>query len=377
MRTTATPARRGAVALAATLLSLCAISGLSALADASTPNAHRAALATSVVPSASVNPLPAIGQWGVYSDPNNTVVKAYNDATGTDRELLGKVVLRPTVKWFGNNNAYDTLTQTVRKYLLETNQGDPNVLTTMAVFPADPWEGNTCTGAPSASHLSQSRRWLTRFAAAIGSARTAIVLQPDLPLALGCPTLTAPTVQLVRFAAQTFAALPRTTVYLDAGAADWAKVPELTRLLPQAGLRYARGFVLDTSHTDSTAAQIQYGAQVAQSLAAHGFPNRHFIVNTSSNGEPFTYPYYKQHYAARYHGPPACTTRTQTHCVTLGIPPTTDTASPQWRLGPTVRALAARYCDAYMWVGRAWIFHGSFDLQRTLDVARTTPWPGP
>jgi hypothetical protein len=361
---------RRVVAVAVTTLMLCTTSEVSAQAIHRSPQ-QRTIRATST----SANPLAV--PWGVYTDPNNVVVKAYNHATGSAHRLLAKIVRRPTVKWFGIFNAYDTLTKMVRKNLQETNHGNPNVLTTMAVFLANPWEGQTCSGSARASSVTQTRAWVKRFAAAIGRARVAIVLQPDLPLALECPGKTAQSVRLIRSAAQTFAALPRSTVYLDAGAADWAKVGELTRLLPQAGLRYARGFVLNTSHTDSTGAQIRYGARVARSLAAHGYRNRHFIVNTSSNGEPFTYPYYKQHYAARYHGPPACTTRGQTHCVTLGIPPTYHTAAAAWRFSSSVRSLAARYCDAFMWVGRAWIFHSKFDYRRSLDVARTTPWPGP
>ena len=63
-------------------------------------------------------------------------------------------------------------------------------------------------------------------------------------------------------------------------------------------------------------------------------------------------------------------------CVTLGIPPTTNVASHQWGLSSTARSLASRYVDAYLWIGRPWLYNQSdpFDEQRSLLMAKTTPF---
>ena len=49
-------------------------------------------------------------------------------------------------------------------------------------------------------------------------------------------------------AAKLFSALPHTTVYIDAGAADWLSVGQAAWLLENAGVQYARGFSLDDTH---------------------------------------------------------------------------------------------------------------------------------
>ena len=242
------------------------------------------------------------------------------------------------------------------------------------MFRATPWEGQTCSRPPTADEQTAYKAWIRRFAEAIGESRVAIMLQPDLPLALQCPETAGPTVQLTYFAAQTVQrAFPTSSIYLDAGAADWAKIDNMTALLAQSGIEFARGFTLNASHSDSTKAQVFYGAQLAQALAAKGYPDRHFVVNTAANGRPFTHTYYRQHYRAIYgNSAPQCQTTTQRRCVTLGIPPTTQVASRRWGFGPTARQLAAQYCDGYLWIGRPWINHEVLDLPRALDIARTT-----
>jgi hypothetical protein len=62
--------------------------------------------------------------------------------------------------------------------------------------------------------------------------------------------------------------------------------------------------------------------------------------------------------------------------VTLGIPPTTDVSNRRWGLSPTARRLAGSLVDAYLWIGRPWLYmqNDPFDLQRTLALAATTPF---
>ena len=62
--------------------------------------------------------------------------------------------------------------------------------------------------------------------------------------------------------------------------------------------------------------------------------------------------------------------------MTLGIPPTTRVADPAWGMSEENRLKAAKYVDAYMWIGRPWLFMQAdpFDLQRALQLARTWPY---
>jgi endoglucanase len=166
--------------------------------------------------------------------------------------------------------------------------------------------------------------------------------------------------------------LPHTTVYIDAGAADWETVSQAAWLLRQAGVRYARGFALNDTHYDSTGHELLYGAKISRALGSAHIPRRHFVINTAENGAPFLY--------YQYHGdqanPAVCASRFARSCATLGIPPTWRVADPGFGLSPQQRAVAARLADAYLWIGRPWLDEGSypFDLQRALGLARSTPF---
>ena len=103
-------------------------------------------------------------------------------------------------------------------------------------------------------------------------------------------------------------------------------------------------------------------------------PGKRFVVNTSSNGNPFEF--------GRYTGRDpenafVCASATDDRtCVTLGIPPTTDVANPAWGLTPETNALAAQYADAYLWFGRPWLYKQAdpFVLKRALALVRSWPY---
>jgi endoglucanase len=142
-------------------------------------------------------------------------------------------------------------------------------------------------------------------------------------------------------------------------------------------MRYARGFALNATHYDSTQSEILFGARVVGALARAGLPGRHFVINTADNGRPFTYQQFRRRFpSVNWAQPRACRTRSSRLCVTLGIPPTTNVASPRWGLSRRARALAARWVDAYLWIGRPWLDYQAspFDLERSLQLARTTPF---
>lgn len=348
---------------------------------AAVPTALPAAVAAtadgahSFQPRVDGGPNPLAGhKWGVYEDPRDTTWQAYENSSGTKHRLIGKVALQPRVRWFGDFNKYAGLYKTVRRYIQYSQLGNRDAIVQFAVFRMVPWESGACTGLPDAAAQTSYKRWVDRFATAVGLTRAVIVLQPDLPLALCSPHHSMIPLNLVSYAAKRFSRLKNTTTYLDAGAADWETVPHAAWLLSHAGVGYTRGFALNVSHSDSTANQIRFGTEVRQALAAGGYRGTHFIVNTAANGKPFTHTYYRQHYRARYgNSAPACQTRSQTKCVTLGIPPTADVANTRWGLSSSVRSLARKYCDGYLWIGRSWLDHG-LDVQRMLDVARTTPF---
>src|SRR4051794_10221948 len=354
---------------------------LAACALALSLAASSAATGTTPVPGpvvqrtpAEVNPL-ANRTWGVYKGSGDQAWTPYQRARGAKKRLLAKIALAPKAKWYGQWIPTKQIEGKVRDHIVNAQAGDPEALVQMTVFRLKPWEDEACHRLPTAKEQRDYTKWIDRFAAGIGDAHVALVLQPDGPFALCAPGGSPLPSQLVGYAAHTFSALPNTSVYIDAGASDWLRddpVQALRILLP-AGIDTARGFALNTTHYVSTSAEIAYGTAIVQALAAAGYPDKHFVVNTAANGAPFN--------GYDYHGPnfdnaATCKTVGQQSCATLGIPPTTDVANPAWGLSATDAANAAAYVDGYLWVGRPWLYMQSdpFDLKRALAVARTTPY---
>jgi endoglucanase len=322
-----------------------------------------------VASASSTNPLSGI-PWGVYTGPqNNDVYPMWQQASGRVKQLLGKIALQPTVSWFGAWQADSFAAASAREYIADTTHGNPNALSQMAVFRLDPWEGQACPGSWSSANQASYRAWVNSFAAGIGSARVALILQPDLPFATCAPSRVP--LQLVGYAAQVFSALPHTSVYIDGGV-RWfpMRTAQAVTMLEQAGIRYARGFALNTTEYDATGAELEYGASIIHALQAAGYSTKHMVVNTAENGSPFL----NGQYTGNVENPRVCRNRYDRLCATLGIPPSTDVASPRWRLSSHDRSLARRYADAYMWIGRPWLDYGAapFDLRRALGLAAST-----
>ncbi|MGN6605981.1 MAG: glycoside hydrolase family 6 protein [Jatrophihabitans sp.] len=314
--------------------------------------------------------------WGVYTGNTDNIWPAYTAATGTTRTLLGRIALRPRVRWFGSWSTTDSIADMIHQYVLNAQHGDPNTLVQLAIFRLWPYGEGAANRAWSAADQAAYRGWIDAAARGIGGSRVAIILEPDEGVAL--PGW-RPDVKeaLVRYAAWRFAALPRATTYLEASAPDWLRIPQAVAMLKASGIQYVRGFALNATHYDTTAANVRYGRNLVIALHDAGVAWKHFVVNTADNGRGFTW---QQYWAAHPHGDfdnaETCTSRTQQRCVTLGVPPTTDVANPRWGLPSTVAGWAAKWCDGYLWYGRPWLVRQAapWDQRRALAVASTTPY---
>ncbi len=342
----------------------------------------RAAASMPAAPASNpTNPL-AGRPWGVYQGAGDAAWKPYVNATGAQKAALAKIALRPKAKWFGAWIPNNQIAAKVKDYVANSQAGNPNALVQLAVFRMVPWEHEACTRLPTTAEQSSYRQWIDRFASAIGTAHTAIILQPDGPFALCAPGGSKLPSSLIAYSSRVFSALPNTSVYIDAGAADWPApgsqggAAKAAQLLVDAGVRYARGFALNSTHYSSTNLEVARGAEIISLLSARGMPGKHFVVNTSSSGHPFTF--------GSYTGPDpddafVCKSKQEpvaTTCVTLGIPPTSDVANPAWRMWASTNTLARGYVDGYLWFGRPWLHRQAdpFVLSRALQLVASTPY---
>jgi endoglucanase len=367
--------RLSAAALATlATMSVAAVSAPATSASASTvvPAAAGRAPASETPPRPD-NPLR--GRWGVYKGLADQAWAPYESSSGVERQLLGKIALRPRATWFGAWTSNADIAAKVQKYIANMSGGDPSTLVQMTIFRVKPWEHDACTRLPTADEQASYKQWIDRFAGAVGAQHTAIVLQPDGPFALCAPGGSKLPSQLIAYASRTLSALPNTSVYIDAGASDWpsndpAKAAQI--LLP-AGIQYARGFALNSTHYSRTVDNIDFGTRLVGILADHGFPGKHFVINTSSNGHGFTF---NQARGGNRDNAKVCDTPTERVCVTLGPTPTTNVASSRWGQSTLHKQEATAHVDAYLWIGRPWLYMQAdpFVKSRALAMARTTPY---
>jgi len=293
--------------------------------------------------------------------------------------------LQPRVRWFSRGLPLRDVEPRISDYIAATQHGHPNTLVQLALFRIFPRGEDQRTKPMTAAEVTAYKAWMRRAAAAIDSARVAVVLEPDLaelapPARTGAPRVPDAAVResLVAYAARLLSALPRTTVYLDAGDADWLSVDKAVTLLRRSGVRYARGFALGATHYSSVRANVVYAKAVAVGLAEHGLTGKHAVLDTADNGRGFTWPYWhthRQRLGNDFDNARICASRTTRLCDTLGLPPT-------WRvtrrsLGTAaVNRAAATYVDGFLWFGRPWLDRQAapYDQSRALRAARSTPY---
>jgi endoglucanase len=321
--------------------------------------------------------------WGVYQGKMEPSWTAWNQATGTAKTHLAYIAGQPKDHWFGHWNPNDKIADQVRDYIANSQDGNPDALVQMAIFRVVPWEHDACNRLPTKAERASYRQWIDRFAAAVGSTPTAIVLQPDGPFALCAPHGSHVPSNLVSYAARVLSAQPETSVYIEAGAADWPMfgprggVTAAVRILVRGGIRYARGFALNGTHFDSIPDEVARATAIAKTLTKKGYPGRTAVINTSNNGHPFKFGQYTGVDATN---PVVCksvTTPAAKTCETLGVPPTADVTNARWKLPSATATLAAKYVDAYLWFGRPWLHHeGSqpFRTHRAIRLVKTTPF---
>jgi endoglucanase len=184
--------------------------------------------------------------------------------------------------------------------------------------------------------------------------------------------------RLVSYAARVFSSLPRTTVYLDAGAVDWlVHLREAVSLLKRAGVEHTRGFVVGGTHYSGTSANIKYGKRLVKALAHAGVRGKHFVVDTADNSHPFTGVWYRKHHPhGDFNNAEPCRTAGDRHCVALGIPPTSHVTAARFGFSDKVTRIARNRVDAFVWEARPWLDPKKqhLDRDRTLAIARTSPY---
>lgn len=318
---------------------------------------------------------PVTGRLGVDTDPGNYVYPAYTAATGRNHTLLGKIALRPRVIQVGSWIALSKVRTRIAHLVANQQAGDRSKLTQFATFNLWP-KGEAEVGLPS-GYTTTYRAWYEQFVAGIGTARAVVMLESDLPVAVGSNRSPAAREALTRWAAQLLAKHSNITVYIDGGDSDWLTPARSAAMLKAAGVGYVRGFALGSTHYAQVGNDINYGARVVGALAGLGIRGRHLIIDTADNGRGFTWTQFQTYHPGKlFDDAQPCTSTNTRACTALGIPPTNDVANLKWHLTTAERSSALAHVDAYLWFGRPWLHNQAypFELSKALGVAAASPY---
>jgi endoglucanase len=146
-------------------------------------------------------------------------------------------------------------------------------------------EGISCPYPVNGGLYNEDRvkQWVDGFSRGIGDSRVMVIVETDKLVTIGCLPHWA---QARRYRELSYevhalhARNPNAIVYIDAGAENWGKTPrQMARRLVLADVAEAQGFALDASHHNWTWKEVGFGRGISRFLG-----NKHFVVNTSSNG---------------------------------------------------------------------------------------------
>jgi endoglucanase len=295
-----------------------------------------------------------------YSDRDSPAYKSWRwlQRSGRPRaaELVWKVAREPRAVWVGRHTRPNFAVKVRRIIDAAKAQGAVPIMTVLRAV------STSCSpdyqaGGPAAD--ARARRWYRKLARVIGGDRVVIAFEPDSIGTLDChaPSRRDDRRRLLRYGVETLSRLPGATIYLEGEASDWEPARRVARKLRLIGISKVRGFMLNATHYDWTAANIRFGLAVSRLTGG-----KHFIINTAENGRG------PVHYKA------GNGRRINVWCNPglrgLGPPPTTSTSHPM--------------VDAYLWINRPGYAQScdghkiDWFLPRALSYARlATDWERP
>jgi endoglucanase len=279
------------------------------------------------------NPLLGLS-WFVDKGPYFVPWQRYRAARGEKRRLIGKIALNPQFRWFGPwDLKYGSMRAAVRQYLRRTHLDSPGAIPQIASFLH---VGNACHsryqgGGPRADRAY--RRNIRSLAEGIGDYRVIVAFEPDSLSTVSCLARSRRDDRLrtLAYGVRVLSKVKNATVYLDAGASDWEGARTVARKLRRIGVHRVRGFMLNATHMTTNRANLRYGAKVSRMTGG-----KHFIVNTSDNGNGPLYRWRNGKRETVWCNPPNSA---------LGTPATTNTGHPK--------------ADGFFWVNRPGTSHGA------------------
>lgn len=298
---------------------LLALAAVTATAGAQAPDPRG-------VDPASPNPLLGTTWYVDQESPSMQQYHAYKrQGDNAKADLIWKIAREPKNVWVGRFTSPNFHVKVRRIIDAAKDQGAIPLLTVLRA------QSTKCSpsydgGGPAED--AATRNWYDDLARAIGGDRVVIAFEPDSLGTIDCHAASRrdDRLRLLAYGVDALSKLPNATVYLEAGASDWEPAKRVASKLRAIGVSKVRGFMLNATHYDWTAANIKYGLDVSRRVGG-----KHFVINTAENGRG---PVHRRLPNGR---------RLTVWCDPpnrgIGPPPTTDTSRPD-------------KVDAYLWINR-------------------------
>jgi endoglucanase len=214
----------------------------------------------------------------LYVDPDSPAARQgrlWDSARPADAESMRWLGRRSWAHWFGDWTP-DVRREAARLVHRARRSRAVPVLVAYDI-PARDCGGFSAGGAGSETTY---RRWIAALSRGIAGARAFVVLEPDALPGLDClsPAGRRSRLRLLRYAVGKLVR-GRTWIYLDAGHSHWQSARTMASRLRRAGMARARGFSLNVSNFDWTAAERRYARAIAARV-----PGARWVIDTSRNG---------------------------------------------------------------------------------------------
>jgi endoglucanase len=225
------------------------------------------------LPSATTSANPLAGA-SFYVNRDSAAAKA-----AQQYPALNAIASQPGIAKFGSFS-YPNAPTSVARYLSKAAVLEPGTVPLLATYKIV--DGHCGNWADPPSDQAAYHKWISQFAAGIGSFKAVLFLEQDALITTGCLSSRGLAVRMaeLRDAINVLSTYcPHLIIYLDAGAADALPAARAASLLKQAGVAKIQGFFLDATHFDWTSKEIRYGEQISRMTGG-----KHFVVSTGESG---------------------------------------------------------------------------------------------
>ncbi|HEX3277663.1 MAG TPA: glycoside hydrolase family 6 protein, partial [Thermoleophilaceae bacterium] len=230
---------------------------LIALAAVLAPATASAADPRGVNPS---DPNPLAGET-FYNQPDAPAMNEWRHLERTGQkhkaDLIWKIASQPKAMWFGRFTSPHFFEKVRRRIDPARARGEVPIFTVLRA------QATGCSSTYQGGGPAEDKRtmdWYDNLAHAIGNDRVVIAFEPDSLGTIDCLAASRrdDRYRVLAHGVDVLSKLPNATVYLEAGASDWESAARTAKQLRIIGIGKVRGFMLNVTHYDWTANNIQH-----------------------------------------------------------------------------------------------------------------------